>query len=113
MGNQAEITQGFVGGISTVSGQAVISDDNEASILQEGDEQVARLQQGGVGNRAQVSQSGVGNVLKGAAALQEVAQQLGNQNLLQVNQLGQGGINQANVTQIGTGNATFIGQVNP
>ena len=32
LGNQAEVTQGFGGGISTVSGTHVISDDNTVLI---------------------------------------------------------------------------------
>ncbi|MBO0939501.1 hypothetical protein J2I47_23325 [Fibrella sp. HMF5335] len=113
IGNQAEVTQGFAGGISTVSGNPVISDDNVATVGQENDVNVAKLQQGGVGNTATVTQRGY-STLKGVNAgmvVNDVAGQLGNINTLTVNQTGTL-LNPAtaNATQIGIGNNGTITQ---
>ena len=113
VGNQAEVTQGFAGGISTVSGNAVISDDNTVLINQEQDVNVAKLQQGGVGNQATVKQRGF-STLKGVDSgmmVNEVAEQLGNGNTLTMTQTGAAGNPAtANVRQVGIGNTGTISQ---
>ena len=112
-GNQAEVTQGFTGGTSTVTGNAVISDDNTVLINQENDVNVTKLQQGGVGNTATVKQRGF-STLKGVDSgltISDIAEQLGNLNTLTVTQTGAAGnAATANVRQIGIGNTGTIVQ---
>ena len=112
-GNQAEVTQGFVGGISTVSGTPVISDDNTVLISQENDVNVTKLQQGGISNQATVKQRGF-STLKGVDSgllINDIAEQLGNLNTLTVTQTGAAANPAtASVRQIGVGNTGTIVQ---
>ena len=110
-GNQAEVTQGFAGGISTVSGNTVISDNNGVVIGQENDLNVAKVMQGGVSNQAGVTQRGW-STLKGLDSgeiINDVAEQLGNLNVLSVTQTGvAGNPATASVRQVGIGNVGTI-----
>ena len=113
--NQAEVMQGFAGGISTETSLPVVSDKNQAGVGQEGDMNKTSLLQGGVSNQATVMQKGF-STLKGiddGLTVNDVAGQIGNLNVLQVNQTGTlANPNTASVRQVGIGNSGTIGQSN-
>lgn len=112
-GNVAEVTQGFADGLSPITGNAEVSDDNRALVSQENDGNVTKLLQGGIGNRATTAQQGYSTIkgVDNGLTVNDVAQQIGNNNVLNVTQAGTITVsNQANIFQTGNFNTSTISQ---
>ena len=104
-GNYAEIIQG----IPTNPG-GTYSNQNLATISQQGSSNQARLQQTGDLNTATISQNGNGNILQGLTGAGSFATQIGTSNSLTLTQTSVTNANIANVGQNGTGNVGVITQ---
>jgi hypothetical protein len=113
-GNLAEIQQGFNGGTSPLpGGGSVVSNKNQASLVQENDLNVTNLLQGGTENEVTATQTGYSTIkgIDSGMTINPTAQQIGNNNKLIVNQAGSMTVsNLANIFQTGSFNSSTISQ---